>query len=230
MAIGVAVRRYLPRRLERVAADLYRRMFVDLDKVAERLSDELPVGVRLLDIGGGDGDLLNRLLTMRRDIHVDMVDIAEQVGTLLRPEFESRVLRLPGTRLEQHAKAHAGRYAAVLISDVLHHIAPQERVCFLQSMKVCLQQDGVALIKDVEPGHLIATLGLYCDRYLSGDRGTTLVSMHALRDLLDDVLPMRDFREVGLYPIDKPNYLVRVEFDPSRQDGVSATPPESRSI
>lgn len=216
MAIGTVVRRFLPTKLERIAADRYRRVFVDLDKVAERLSGELPIGIRLLDIGGGDGDLLNRLLAIRGDIYVDMVDIAQQVGTLLRPEFEPRVLKLPGTHLQHYATTHAGRYAAVLISDVLHHIAPLERVHFLRSMKACLQQGGVALIKDVEPGHVIATLGLYCDRYLSGDRGTTLVSMRALRGLLGDAWPLRDFREVGLYAVDKPNYLVRIEFVPSR--------------
>lgn len=230
MAIGAAVRRCLPGKIERIAADLYRGVFVDLDKVAECLSAELPVGIRLLDIGGGDGGLLNRLLVMREDIFVDMVDIAEQVGNLLRPELESRVLRFPRTRLEQYAGTHAGRYAAILISDVLHHIPPQERIGFLKSMRVCLQQGGMALIKDVQPGHAIATLGLYCDRYLSGDRGATLISMQALRDLLGEASAMRDFREVGLYSIDKPNYLVRVEFDPSHQNVVSSALPGSGKV
>ena len=80
MAIGPTIRRLLPAKAELVAARLYRRIFVDLKKVAMTLAGSLQRDARLLDIGGGDGDLLNHLLSARSDIRVDMVDIAGTIG------------------------------------------------------------------------------------------------------------------------------------------------------
>ena len=129
MALGPWVRRILPARAEKLAADTYRGLFVDLDKVAGCLAKHVPDGALLLDVGGGDGDLLNRLLALRADLSVDMVDIADRVGALLDVRFEARVRRFPSTTLEQHASAHAGLYRAALISDVMHHVPPRAARC-----------------------------------------------------------------------------------------------------
>lgn len=210
MAIGPWIRRALPARVEKLAADAYRGLFVDLDKVAERLASRIPAGARLLDIGGGDGDLLNRLLALRDDVKVDMVDIAPRVGSLLDARHEARTRRFPSTPMAQHAATHAGLYEAALLSDVMHHVPPAQRPALLQSMAACLQPGGAAFIKDVEPGHPRATLGWWCDRYVSGDRGVSLVSMAALRALVDQALEVAGVEEIGLLAIDRPNYLVRI--------------------
>ena len=78
------------------------------------------------------------------------------------------------------------------------------------SLAACLQPGGAAFIKDVEPGHPRATLGWWCDRYVSGDRGVSLVSMAALRALVDQALEVAGVEEIGLLAIDRPNYLVRI--------------------
>ncbi len=212
MAIGSWVRRVLPARAERMAARAYRGIFVDLDKVAERLASRIPPDARLLDIGGGDGDLLNRLLALRDDITVDMVDIAPQVGTLLDPRHGGRIRRFPSTPIERHALAHAGYYGAALISDVMHHVPREDRSSLLRAMADCIAPRGVAFIKDVEPGHPRAALGWWCDRYLSGDRGVSLVSREALRAIAYQALAVERFEEIGLYSIDRPNYIVQISL------------------
>lgn len=209
MAIGPWIRRALPARVEKRAADAYRRIFVDLDKVAERLASRISSGATLLDIGGGDGDLLNRLLALREDIKVDMVDIAPRVGGLLDARHEARIRRFPSMPMARHAATHAGLYEVVLLSDVMHHVPPGERAALMRSMAACLKPGGVAFIKDVEPGHPRATLGWWCDRYVSGDRGVALISMADLRALVGQTLEVVEFEEVGLLAIDRPNYLVR---------------------
>ena len=210
MALGPWVRRILPARAEKLAADTYRGLFVDLDKVAGCLAKHVPDGALLLDVGGGDGHLLNRLLALRADLSVDMVDIADRVGALLDVRFEARVRRFPSTTLEQHASAHAGLYRAALISDVMHHVPPEQRAAFLYAVATCLQPGGAVFIKDVQPGHPLATLGRFCDRYLSGDKGVSLVSIAALRALVDQAVATEGFEELGLIEIDRPNYLVRL--------------------
>lgn len=210
MALGPRVRRLLPARLEKVAADAYRGFFVDLDKVAACLAKHVPQDALLLDIGGGDGDLLNRLLAMRTDLSVDMVDIAGRVGTLLDARYESRVRRFPSTTLAQHASTHPGLYQAALISDVMHHIPPEQRTEFLRAAARSLKPAGIAFIKDVEPGHPLATLGWLCDRYLSGDKGVSLVSIDSLRGLVDMSLKTEGFEELGLIQIDRPNYIIKL--------------------
>lgn len=216
MAIGPWIRRVLPARLERRAADAYRGIFVDLDKVAGRLATCIPNGARLLDIGGGDGDLLNRLLALRDDIKVDMVDIASRVGGLLDAGHEARVRRFPSTPLMQHAATHECMYEAALLSDVMHHVPDAHRPDLLRAMAICLLPDGAAFIKDVEPGHPRARLGWWCDRYVSGDRDVALISMAELRSLVEQTLDMTGFEEIGLLAVDRPNYLVRIASPTAR--------------
>ena len=208
MAIGPKLRAMLPDGIEHTAARMYRRVFVDLEKVAQAMARALPERATVLDIGGGDGALLNHLLRLRADVRVDMVDIAPQVGRHLQPEFTARVRFFPARRLELHQRPEQGGYDAAMVADVMHHIPPGERVGFLSALKDALSPEAIILIKDVEPGHPIAWLGLYCDRYLSGDRGTELVSMASLTELLQRVWPAHSTCEQGLLSVNRPNYLL----------------------
>ena len=212
MAIGPMVRRLLPGKAELAAARLYRRIFVDLEKVSMILAGSLQRDARLLDIGGGDGDLLNHLLSARSDIRVDMVDIAPSVGRFLDAPYRNRISIFSGTSIEDHCRSNGKRYAAALVSDVMHHVPVVQREGFLRALHGLLQDHGQLFVKDVEPGHWISTLGLYCDRYLSGDRGVTLISSAALLDLMAGALPPHSATEIGLYALDRPNYLVKADF------------------
>lgn len=212
MKVGPAVRKLLPASIERKASRLYRSVFVDLAKVAAVLSPTLPANAFVLDIGGGDGDLLNHVLEMRPDVRVAMVDIADSVGKFLNPRYNGRVELYPGTAIEDHVLASAGRYDAALISDVMHHIPEGRRAGFLRSVAKALRPEAQMLVKDVQPGHPIAQLGLFCDKYLSGDRGVALISAEQLCELSHAALAQHTAREIGLLKVDRPNYLVQLRF------------------
>src|SRR5687768_9608190 len=132
MKPGPLIRRMLPAGLETLAAKAYRSIFVDLDKVAQHLAGALPANADVLDIGGGDGELLNRLFALRSDVRVTMVDIAPSVGRFLLPRFHERVRLLPGTTIQAHLQAlGAAMYDAAMVVDVMHHIPQAQREAFL---------------------------------------------------------------------------------------------------
>lgn len=213
MKLGPLIRRLLPAGLETMAAKAYRSVFVDLDKVALHLANTLPSDANVLDIGGGDGELLNRLLAMRADVRVTMVDIAPSVGRFLLPQYRERVCLLPGTTIQAHLltlNEQSRKYDAAIVVDVMHHIPGGQRESFLGEVHAALVPGGLLLIKDVEPGHPRATLGYLCDRYISGDRGVALISIKELCDLAARVAPGRGVSEVGLLQEDRPNYLIRI--------------------
>lgn len=214
MKVGPAIRRLMPDPMERSAAKIYRSVFVDLSKVAKHFADALPANANVLDIGGGDGELLNHLLTLRQDLNVTMVDIAPSVGRFVERQHLARVSFCPGTPIQEHLASITKPYDAAIISDVMHHIPGALRVDFLASVSAALRPGGMMLVKDIEPGHIISKLSLYADKYISGDRGVVLVSRRNLCELATQSLPKHNVREVELYAENKPNYIMNFTLEP----------------
>jgi len=212
MKLGPALRKWMPLALERQAARAYRSMFVDMAEVAKILAASIPADARVIDIGGGDGELLNILLQMRPDLHVTMVDIAGSVGKFVRPEHMGKIVFLSLTRIEEHAAVAGDHYDAALISDVMHHLPASYRPQFLKSVRSVLNPGGSIFVKDIEPGHFIATLSLWCDKYVSGDKGVELVSQEGLRQILARSIPGHRAEEIGLFERNRPNYVMKIDF------------------
>lgn len=210
MPIGPAIRRAVGPKLERRLSAVYRSVFVDLGVVARVLAEHCPHDARLLDVGGGDGELLNKLLAIRPDLTVDMVDIATSIGKFIEPALEPRIRRFPATPVETLPELPGG-YGAALVSDVMHHLPPGYRRDFLQAVHAKLTPGAPLFVKDIEPGHPIASLSLFCDRHVSGDKGVSLVSLAQLIELSSH-LPARTHQELGLLAANRPNYLVKFGF------------------
>jgi len=189
---------------------MYRRIFVDLEQLSEVLLPHLPHSARILDIGGGDGELLNHLLRARPDLTIDMVDIAPVVGKFIQPDHARKVRKFTRTPVEDLPAENTG-YDIALISDVMHHLPADYRETFLQSIRARLRNDGCLLIKDIEPGHAISSLSLFCDMYVSGDKGVSLIPLQELEFLCERLEPT-SMSEIGLLKIDRPNYALRVVF------------------
>lgn len=204
---GPFVRSLLPERVEAWAADAYRSVFVDLGEVTQKMAEHLPPNASCLDIGGGDGMVLNHLLDKRPDINVAMVDIAPQVGRLIDPSLEDRIERHPGTTIKSHVAHLAGAYDAAIISDVLHHVPAEFRQDFVGSIAEALRPGAVAMVKDVQPGHPLATLGYWADKYISGDRDVALVPMEDASALLL-AAGLVECEETGLLALNPPNYML----------------------
>lgn len=173
LPIGQIARRLLGRHFEPFG-NVYRRIFVDLARIADFLDGELPRGATVLDIGGGDGALVDRLLNKRADLNVSMCDVAPSIGSFLSDANRSRVQLFPETPFTDLP----GPYDIVTICDVMHHVPVADREEFFSSLADRCRAWGSRKIvfKDVEPGAFRATLSLLADRYITGDKHVMLFS------------------------------------------------------
>jgi hypothetical protein len=204
------VRRLLGARLARHAGRCYRAIFVDLAKEAAALGSLIPRDAHVLDIGGGDGEPLNHLLSLRPDLRVTTLDPGPLVGEWIEDRFEHRVTRLPRTTLGQFLASGRSDPDVILIADVMHHIPEPGRAAFLDCVKTLLERVPSLriVIKDVEPGSWRALLGYWSDRYLSGDRGVKSISREGLTRLVEDALGPLRREDTKLFDTDKPNYAL----------------------
>jgi len=210
MPIGQTIRYLLgPRTAFRVGR-FYRAIFVDLSKVATELAAAIPHNAHLLDVGGGDGQPLNYLLSLRPDLMITTLDPGPNVGQWIEERFHNRVMRLPATTLADYVALGQTNVDAMLISDVMHHIPEDARRSFLGSVRILIERlPGLRIIvKDVEPGYLRAFLGYWSDRYVTGDRNVSLVSKERLTRVLEEVLGPLHCEETNLFNTDCPNYCL----------------------
>jgi hypothetical protein len=172
-APGQIARRILGKYFEPFG-NAYRRIFVDLDRVVEFYDREVPEKSRILDVGGGDGAVIERLLDRRPDLLVTMTDLAENIGQFISERNRPRVNLLPKTSIEEMS----GQFDIVMISDVLHHVPPESRGQFFAVLaSACERLDSKKLIfKDVEPKGVRSFLALLADRYITGDRHVSFPS------------------------------------------------------
>jgi hypothetical protein len=210
MALGPLIRRFLGPRIAQRAAKHYRAIYVDLEKVATALAAVIPRGAHLLDVGGGDGQPLNYLFSIRADLTITTLDPAPVVGQWIDARYESRVKRLPRTSLAEFVSCPHAHADVILIADVMHHIPKSARHKFLDSVGVLLERvPGLCIIvKDVEPGHWRALLGLWSDRYITGDQNVSLISREAVTRLFEEVLGPLHREDTNLFKRDVPNYAI----------------------
>jgi hypothetical protein len=218
MALGALIRSFLGPRLARRAGGYYRAIYVDLAKVAASLAAVIPRDAHLLDIGGGDGQPLNHLLSMRPDLTITTLDPAPAVGQWIDPRYYGQVKRLPRTSLAEFVASPHAHPDAILIADVLHHIPKSSRHKFLDSVGLLL--DDVpnlrVIVKDVEPGYWRAKLGFWSDRFVTGDRNVRLISRDDVTRLFEEVLGPLQREDTDLFNKDGPNYAIVFRRQPSK--------------
>lgn len=197
---GKIARRLLGRNFDAVGR-IYRRFFVDLERVADVFSQQMPMNAKILDIGGGDGALVDRLLRRRPDLKITMCDLAPSIGAFLSEEHRRKVRLLPATDFSQVS----GPFDAVTISDVIHHVPVEGREAFFEGLAMNCRRWGCRkiILKDIEPGGVRATLSLIADRYITGDRHVVLFSPKQFDELAARYFPNAD---VEFKMPDWPNY------------------------
>lgn len=210
MTPGQLARRVLGSRFEPVAK-VYRDLFVDMDKVADVFAAALPPGARCLDVGSGDGFVADLLLRRRPDIRITLTDIAPAVGGFLQPPLTERVELRPSTSVSDLIGS-GGRWDAVIMTDVVHHIPPAARGAVLADLAAVCREAGsrMLLIKDLAPGSPRALLAKWGDHYITGDRGVVQIGPEALKALLVTAFgPAIGFE---LEVPDPPNYCLLVRL------------------
>lgn len=200
MTPGQFVRRLLGPKFH-IAADHYRRVFVDMAKVADWLAARIPQGAKVLDIGGGDGYVVDLLLDRRPDLRITMTDTAAEIGGFISAKNLPRVALLPATDVADLE----GHYDVMTLSDVIHHVPKAQRPGFYSILSKAARRFccGSILIKDIEPGSPRAALSVLADHYITGDKGVSLVSSA-------DIV-IEGFRVLETSMPDFPNYCVRLE-------------------
>ena len=64
------------------------------------------------------------------------------------------------------------------------------------------------IVKDLEPGSWRARLGLWSDRYITGDLDVSLISRENLVHLFDERLGPLRREDTNLFETDQPNYAI----------------------
>jgi hypothetical protein len=210
MSPGRFLRTVLGDRLSRVAGRVYRAIFVDMEKATAAIAAELPTAAQVLDVGGGDGEPLNRLLELRSDVRITTIDVAPGVGRWIHARHLPRVTRIASTSLQAYVASGRPLPDVLLLSDVMHHVPVAGRDAFLAAVADVLKRAPRLriIVKDVEPGHWRATLGRLSDRYVTGDRDVQLISRNELIDAMRHAHAGIRHHETELFRLDPPNYAV----------------------
>jgi len=128
--------------LELLAADAYRRLFVDLDSLAESVAEMGPYS-SLIEVGCGEGSLLTRLVArLGRDVTALGIDIAADPGRSFVGD-RARVTFCQATVAEI---AGAGnRFDLVVVSEVLYYWPKDVMLAALRRFEEILAPGGALL-------------------------------------------------------------------------------------
>lgn len=212
MTPGEFARRLLGDRFFAWVVEFYRAIFVDLEKVVDCIP-LLGPGAELLDVGGGDGALLERILKRQPGLRATIIDRSPVVGLSLTAPNRPRVRLLPSTAIRDCAARGVPHPDVVVVADVLHHVPAAERAGLLVELRDFTAGRPFRLvIKDVAPEGWRARLGLLSDWYMTGDRGVVLLTPDEVRKLVASVFPGFVAREMPLFERDRPNFCI--EFAP----------------
>lgn len=208
MTIGKFFRKLLGPKYFKYAGKAYRRFFVDLEKVAHSFP-EMSSGSHILDIGGGDGELINHIKKRFPNIKISMIDIAGSMGNLIEEKNKNDISFLPSTSIMKYKESHIADFPEIdfiLISDVIHHIVPKERRQFFLDLSKLINENTVVIFKDVEPGYFISKLSYLADKYISGDKTVELTSKNEITKLMKENFPEIYVYETKLFQRNRPNF------------------------
>jgi len=185
MSVGARVRGLLGPRLERFAANSYRRMFVDLDDVAATVAG-LGRFHSVIEVGCGEGSMMSALIArLDPDATALGIDIADGPG-------RNYIGRSTNVQFRQadvaEIVAEGGRFDLVLISDVLHHVPPPARPAFLRSCGQLAAGGTIVLKEWVKRPNLAHAAAFSSDRYITGDKGVSFYTGDELKALFTQVL------------------------------------------
>ena len=215
MSVGKVVRIILGDQFKTIGR-LYRSLFVNLRQVSISISPYIPINSLVLDIGGGDGEPLNYLLSLREDLNVIIIDPSNSIGSFIEDIYSSRVQLLPGVSITEYLKIASQIPDVILLSDVIHHIPINSRNIFFSELKEIIvnsQKNIKLIIKDIEPGSFRSKLSMFSDRFISGDQNVSLIKHNRLKTILFDLFKTSiTIEDTNLFEVDRTNYAIVVTY------------------
>ena len=148
--------------------EAYRKIFVNLDDFTARLRGWVPRASRILEVGCGEGSMTERLSVAYPDATITAIDVTPRLGRLYQGDT-TRVSFCQRT-VDDVARQEPSSFDLVVLCDVLHHVAPIDRLALLSAIDRAMAPDGSFVLKDWAysrtPIHL---LNIISDRYLTWD-------------------------------------------------------------
>ncbi|HJU15695.1 MAG TPA: class I SAM-dependent methyltransferase [Stellaceae bacterium] len=165
--VGPLVRRSFGR-YERPIAEIYRRIFVDLDDFVSRIAEWAAEPHRILEIGCGEGAMTERLVRTFAGATVTGIDITPNVGRLFSGDTARVTFRREAA--DELAESEPSLFDLIVLCDVVHHVPPHARQALLSAARRLLAPDGALVFKDWSPSATpIHWLCDIADRYITGD-------------------------------------------------------------
>jgi 2-polyprenyl-3-methyl-5-hydroxy-6-metoxy-1,4-benzoquinol methylase len=174
MGIGRRVRRMFGKH-ERMVSDAWRSAFVNLDAFTREIKAQVQSPGNVLEIGCGDGAVIERLATLYPHANLTGIDICQEPGRLFRGDSQRvRFLRTSGKQLSE---TEPRSYELVVIADVIHHVPKDEWTSVLKSAVELLATGGTVVLKEwLREPSAICLANYLIERIITGDR------VHYLRE------------------------------------------------
>jgi 2-polyprenyl-6-hydroxyphenyl methylase/3-demethylubiquinone-9 3-methyltransferase len=209
VAIGPAIRKTLrthPQIQSRIS-NIYRSIFIDINGLVEHLP--IPASATsLLNIGTGDGSVLNLIAHRFPSVKITTADISRSRGELIDDEVSRQIHMVDYLPNDFSAEFWRETFDVVLLIDVIHHVHTDNRLSLLRHAWAAVAPGGLLLVKEVEPRGIRALLGRLSDKYLTGDRHAEFISSADLCELLTESSPGGRIHHSDLVNRDFPNYLL----------------------
>jgi 2-polyprenyl-6-hydroxyphenyl methylase/3-demethylubiquinone-9 3-methyltransferase len=167
MPVGPLIRRCLGP-LERPVTDLYRAAFINLDRFARLVHQSAPDAQQILEVGCGEGAVLERLATLYPQARLIGIDITPRVGRMFHGDRQ-RVTFHQET-IEKFAADQPGKFDLAVVCDVLHHVPWDAHSGFVRALVRALRPGGLLILKDWERrDNVIHVVAHFADAHITGD-------------------------------------------------------------
>jgi 2-polyprenyl-6-hydroxyphenyl methylase/3-demethylubiquinone-9 3-methyltransferase len=180
---------------ERGVTEAYRRIFINLDALAELMSAWVPQAHKILEVGCGEGAMTERIVQAYPTAVVTAIDITPNVGRLFRGHTSAVTFRQE--TVAEAATREPASFDLVVLSDVMHHVPTDLRRSLLGSIRQSMTPNGSLLFKDwvisATPIHWLCAAS---DRYLTGDN-VAYFTMDGINALVTDVFGPNAVRRTG---------------------------------
>ena len=182
MAIGARIRSMCGP-YEPLVSNLWRSIFVDVTEWTQTVQKWAPRPRQILEVGCGEGYSTARLAEAYPGVGIDAIDIAGNIGRLYDGPPGAASFRI--AYAENIARERPASYDLIVLSDVLHHVPPGQRLSLLEAIRTLLAPGGVLALKDWHraPAMPIHWAVYFSDRWLTGDRVAYLRRTEA-RDMI----------------------------------------------
>jgi 2-polyprenyl-3-methyl-5-hydroxy-6-metoxy-1,4-benzoquinol methylase len=193
---------------ERGIAESYRRIFVDLDKLAALMSAWVPQAQKILEVGCGEGAMTERIARIYPTAAVTAIDISPNVGRLFRGAASS--VAFSQQTVEDVACREPASFDLVVLADVIHHVPADARRSLLCAIDQALAPNGSLIFKDwvvsTSPIHWLCAMS---ERYVTGD-DVSYCTMGDIDALLTDIFGPGTIRKTNMIPPWRNNVVVLV--------------------